>query len=595
MTAAQRITHWIILGVAIIATSSAHADTEITPENSTWPYEHETREERDERMGWWREARFGMFIHWGVYSVPAGIHGGEKINGYGEWIMSKARIPVERYREYAAEFNPVKYDPDAWVRLAKQAGMKYIVITAKHHDGFALYDSRVSEWDIADATPYKKDLLRPLAEACRKHGLKLGFYYSHALDFTNQGGAGNHWDPSQHGDMKTYLRNVAANQAAELLTEYDDLAIWWWDMPVNMDKEKADMLQPLLRLRPGIIVNNRLGGGYRGDTDTPEQNIPGNGYKDRDWETCMTLNHTWGYKSWDDEWKSTETLIHNLIDIASKGGNYLLNVGPTALGEIPQPSVELLKEVGAWMDVNSESIYGTQANPLHGITWGRCTRKVDGDTTTYYLHVFDWPADGTLQVPGLAADKAKVSAKLLANGRKIATSNMDDYVTLSVGNEALDPIATVIALKVSGEHAIVRMPELQDKDGVLTLRPQSVEFHDPTAGGTMVESRGEDKQFNIGGWTAPDSWIDWRIKLNEGGRFTVQTEIAGFGTPRLRVTCGNAAFETKLPKTGAYGEFAPVTLGEIELPAGTTNLALRPVKEGWLPINIRRIMLRPVE
>ena len=267
-----------------MATASAHADTEITQENSTWPYEHETREERDTRMAWWREARFGMFIHWGVYAVPAGIHDGEKINGYGEWIMSKGRIPVDRYREYAAEFNPVKYDPDAWVRLAKKAGMKYIVITAKHHDGFALYDSRVSEWDIADATPYKKDLLKPLAEACRKHGIKLGFYYSHALDFTHTGGAGNHWDPSQHGDMKTYLRNVAANQVAELLTAYDDLAIWWWDMPVNMDKEKADMLQPLLRLRPGIIVNNRLGGGYRGDTDTPEQNIPGTGYRDRDWK-----------------------------------------------------------------------------------------------------------------------------------------------------------------------------------------------------------------------------------------------------------------------------------------------------------------------
>ncbi len=308
----------------------------------------ETKEEKDERMKWWREARFGMFIHWGVYSVPAGTYKDKKIEGIGEWIMLRGKIPIKEYREYAKKFNPVKYDPDEWVKLAKEAGMKYIVITSKHHDGFALFDSKVTDWDIMDATPYGKDLLKPLAEACRKHNIKLGFYYSQAQDWTHPGGAAKrgHWDKAQDGSMDDYIRDIAVPQVKEILGNYGKIAVLWWDTPVKMTSKRAEMLLPLIKLQPGIIINNRLGGGYKGDTDTPEQHIPSTGIQGRDWETCMTMNGTWGFKSYDHNWKSPEILIRNLVDIASKGGNYLLNVGPTSEGLIPEPSIERLKKIG---------------------------------------------------------------------------------------------------------------------------------------------------------------------------------------------------------------------------------------------------------
>ena len=411
----------------------------------------ETPEQRDARMEWWREARFGMFIHWGVYSVPAGTYKGEQIGGIGEWIMHHAKIPVGEYREYARQFNPVKYDPEAWVKMAQDAGMKYIVITSKHHDGFALFDTAASDWNVVDATPYGKDLLKPLADACHKHGMKLGFYYSQAQDWNNPGGAakGGHWDPAQDGDMDQYIENVAVPQVKEILTNYAPLAILWWDTPYDMTEERAAKLFPLTELQPGLITNNRLGGGFQGDTDTPEQHIPDTGIEGRDWEVCMTMNDTWGYKSYDGHWKSTETLIRNLVDITSKGGNYLLNVGPTSEGLIPQPSIDRLKEVGAWMKVNGEAVYGTTASPFSHLPWGRCTKKVDGDSTTLYLHVFDWPADGRLLAPGLKSTVAK--AYLLAKpDTALTTEVVPEGVVVQLPKAAPDPISSTVAIQLAG-------------------------------------------------------------------------------------------------------------------------------------------------
>ena len=416
----------------------------------------ETAEERDARMAWWREARFGMFIHWGVYAVPAGIHRGEKIPGIGEWIMFHGEIPLAEYREYAAQFNPVKYDPDAWVQLAKQAGMKYIVITAKHHDGFALFDTKASDWNVIEATPYGKDLLAPLVEACERHGMRLGFYYSEGNDWYHPGGIvrrKQYWDDEQAGDFDAYLDDVAVPQVRELLSNYGDVAILWWDGPgYTMDEERAGKLMAPLALQPDIITNNRLGGGFQGDTDTPEQRIPATGIEGRDWETCMTMNDTWGYKSYDDNWKSTETLLHNLIDIVSKGGNFLLNVGPTAEGLIPEPSVERLLEVGAWMDVNSEAIHGATASRFPKLPWGRSTTRLREADATLYLHVFDWPTDGRLHVPGLQNDIRNTT--LLDGGEHLSATRQDDGWTLEVPRAAPHPIASVIAVEITGAPTV---------------------------------------------------------------------------------------------------------------------------------------------
>ncbi|HXT11488.1 MAG TPA: alpha-L-fucosidase [Candidatus Angelobacter sp.] len=415
------------------------------------------------RMQWWREARFGMFIHWGVYSVPAGTYHGQQSKHIGEWIMRDFNIPVAEYAAYARQFDPTNFNADEWVKIAKDAGMKYIVITAKHHDGFAMFHTHTDGYNIYDATPWKHDPIKELSEAARKAGLKFGVYYSEAQDWHHPGGAAakrnadknidaqNHWDPAQQGSMDDYINNVAVPQVKELLSNYGPISVLWWDTPVGMTPERVAKFLPLLKLQPAIITNNRLDSKKTtGDYETPEQKIPANGIPGKDWETCMTMNGTWGYKSFDHNWKSTETLLHNLIDIASKGGNYLLNVGPTSQGIIPEPSVERLKQIGAWMKVNGESIYDTTASPFpEQPAWGRCTKRVTKHGATLYLHVFDWPADGKLIVP--AMEGKVVSAKLLANGTTLPMSvNENGELVLTLPSTAPDKISSTIKLEIKG-------------------------------------------------------------------------------------------------------------------------------------------------
>jgi alpha-L-fucosidase len=555
------------------------------------PYADETPAQRDARMAWWRAARFGMFIHWGVYSVPAGTYKGEQIKGIGEWIMNRGKIPMAEYRAFAKEFNPVKFDADEWVRTAKEAGMKYIVITSKHHDGFAMFDSKASDWNIIKASPFGRDPLQELAAACRKYGLKLGFYYSQAQDWNNGGSAaGGKWDPAQEHSMDDYIDKVAVPQVKEILTHYGEFpAVLWWDTSIDMNKDRADKLITLLKVKPGIIHNNRLGGGYKGDTETPEQFIPATGYPGRDWETCMTMNDTWGFKSYDDHWKSTAHLIRNLVDIASKGGNYLLNVGPTSEGLIPAPSVERLKEVGQWMKVNGVAIYDTSASPFKRLPWGRCTKKLTPDGAILYLHVFNWPEDGKLVVSGLK--NITQEAYVLSDPAKqgLAMQSGAEGLILSVPSAAPDPVSSTIVLKVKGALVVEQTGLAQDYDGSLVLPAGEARLH-----GKDIKYMNDGHRDDIAAWTNPADWVSWEFKVTRPGKFDVTAETAALEKASLQVAVGDSQTDGTAAATGDYGKFKVAKLGTLEISAaGKVTLAVRPVKDGWHPVNLKSVRLKP--
>jgi alpha-L-fucosidase len=415
-----------------------------------------------DKMKWWREARFGMFIHWGIYSVPAGVYHGKDIPGIGEWIMNNAKIPVSEYEKYASQFNPKDFNAEEWVKLAKEAGMKYIVITSKHHDGFAMFGSKVSRYNVVEATPFKRDVIDEMAKACKKYDIAFGLYYSQAQDWHVPGGVaiGGHWDKAQDGDMDKYLDSIAVPQVHEILNNYDGIKILWWDTPEGMTPERAAKFKPEMLKHPNLIFNNRLGGGIEGDLETPEQFIPATGIPGKNWESCMTMNDTWGYKVNDHNWKSFKTLIRNLIDIASKGGNYLLNVGPTSMGLIPDASIKRLKEIGTWMKVNSEAIYGTSASPFKKLDWGRCTRKTDGGKEILYLHIFDFPANGSLIVPGLAGEIYK-AYPLSDKNQQLKVTTTDNNPAIDISGVAKDSIATVIVLETTKDIKVYNAPEIK--------------------------------------------------------------------------------------------------------------------------------------
>ncbi|MCC7293831.1 MAG: alpha-L-fucosidase [Phycisphaerales bacterium] len=434
----------------------------------------ETPAEKDQRMAWWREARFGMFIHWGLYAVPAGEWGNRR--DHAEWIRTTAQIPLKQYDQFLAQFNPVKFDADAWVRMAKDAGMRYIVITSKHHDGFALFDSQVSDFDVM-ATPFKRDILKELSEACRKHGLKMCWYHSimdwHHPDYLPR----REWEtdrPAAGADFKKFTEYLHA-QVTELLTNYGPIGVLWFDgeWEATWSHEYGQPLYDLCRkLQPGVIVNNRVDKGrggmagltedakYAGDFGTPEQEVPRTGIPGVDWESCMTMNDHWGYNKNDKNFKSSRELIRLLVDIASKGGNFLLNIGPTAEGEFPAESVERLAAMGRWMKINGDAIYGTTAGPFtEGLPWGRCTAKAMGGDTRLFLHVFDWPADAKLTLGGLGNDM-KGARVLAGNGEPLRTERKESDLVIHLPAQMPDADCTVIALDVVGRPIVYESPKI---------------------------------------------------------------------------------------------------------------------------------------
>lgn len=556
------------------------------------PYANETKEQRDERMAWWREAKFGMFIHWGIYAVPAGDHEGQ---GGAEWIMRQAKIPVERYREYGKDFTAENYDPAAWADLAKKAGMRYVVITSKHHDGFALYPSAVSDWDVVDATPVKRDLLAPLAEEVRKRGLKFGLYYSHSQDWVHPGGAiwryeeGSSWDEAHKGSHDEYLKNIAVPQVKEILTRYQP-AVLWWDTPQHMTPERSKPLVELLKLRPGIIHNDRLGGGYYGDTETPENFIPPAGYPGRDWETCMTMNDNWGFVRDDHDWKSFEQIIGQLVNIVSKGGNYLLNVGPDATGRIPQPSIDLLTKVGEWMDVNGEAVYGTHAGPFNcRLPWGRVSAKTDGNDTVLYLHILDLPQDGQVLLPGLKNEV--LAAEMLAGGQKLKVVASKFGPMVQLPKIEASGVSTTLKLKVKGTPQVESVPVLADSDGVFRLTPMDASL---TGNLVLEQSRGLDR---IGGWEDPAFEASWSVEADRAGSYRVVIHCVTQEEGPVLGVHGVGDFQVKVAASERWKiDFKPVELGTVTLQPGQRfDVKLKPVADGWKPVNVHLVELVPVK
>ncbi|HZW31271.1 MAG TPA: alpha-L-fucosidase [Isosphaeraceae bacterium] len=399
---------------------------------------------QDPRLAWWRAARFGMFIHWGLYAIPAGIWNGQEVPGIGEWIMHRARIPVREYEQLARQFNPTRFNAAEWVSLARRAGQRYIVITAKHHDGFCMFDSQVTTYDIVDATPFGRDPLKELAAECQRQGIRLGFYYSQTQDWHHPDGDGNDWDYDEsRKDFAGYLEHYVKPQVRELLTNYGPISIIWFDTPRRITPAQSQSLVELVHdLQPDCLVCGRVGNQVGDYASTGDNRIPA-AVVEADWETPATINDTWGYKVTDHNWKSPRVLIHSLVDIVSKGGNYLLNVGPTAEGVIPQPSVERLLAVGDWLAVNGEAIYGAGPGPIQGLHWLRTTAKPG----KVYLHVLSWPPDGEVRVPGFT--RAVQRAYLLADpGRaELPTRTHPDALLITVPARAPDPIDTVIVLE----------------------------------------------------------------------------------------------------------------------------------------------------
>ena len=423
--------------------------------------------EKAARLKWFHEAKYGLFIHWGLYAIPAGEWKNKRIPGIGEWIMNRARIPAREYERLAAGFNPVLFNADDWVQLAIDAGMKYIVITAKHHDGFAMYDSKVSTYDIVDATPFKRDVLKELAAACARRGMRLGFYYSQAQDWHDPNGAGNEWDfgPDAKKDFDKYLREKAEPQVRELLTDYGPVALIWFDTPRLMTEARAQRFVDIVRkLQPSTLIDGRLG--MSGDYATTGDNVIPPKVEYDAWETPATINHTWGYKHYDLDWKSPGQITFKLVDIASKGGNYLLNVGPRADGVVPEASQDVLRAVGKWLKVNGEAVYGAGPTPFgdelaeasskgaknvrgEPLFLARTEWRVTTKPGKLYFTFFEEPR-APFELP--AMKNAVKRAYRLADNAPVEMKREGAKIFLNIERPIFDPMATVIVVEIEGDR-----------------------------------------------------------------------------------------------------------------------------------------------
>lgn len=489
----------------------------------------------------WRDLKFGMFIHFGVYSMLAGEWKGEKTKGLGEWIQCVKKILSVEYAKIAETFNPKQWDPHCIASLAEDAGMKYLVITSKHHDGFALFDSKASDYNITNSA-YGKDLLKPLVEACRRHGVMPGFYYSQDLDWHDPDGSGNDWDfDPDKKDFAAYLERKVKPQLTELLTNYGDIGVIWFDTPCTLTCEQSKELAELVHsLQPECIFNSRLGNGFGDFESLGDNQVPGGRFENFA-ETAGTINDTWGYKNIDQDWKTPREIIVQLCELASKGVNYLLNIGPDGLGRVPAETVGCLRKVGQWTKRCGEALYETQANPIPlTFPWGGITTKEN----SIYLLVTQAGAK-EICLGGILSKPR--TARLLGYPEAKVYMDWEDGVLKVVLGETPEPYVPVIELTFSEKPEFnTQLAQLPDGSVILPAYQSELDIRDDEIADIDFDSLPEDKkvefenmkklhgdkrphpssmQIDIGGfiknWKSTENSIYWEFELDNPGEFEV--------------------------------------------------------------------------
>lgn len=579
----------ILLWFLILNFSCGKKQTEVLKED----IEHKQISD-DERMEWWSEARFGMFIHWGIYTKLAGFYNGKAQPNSAEWIMNRGKIPIAEYEKLADDFNPDQFNAKAFVSLAKQAGMKYMVITAKHHDGFSMFNSKASDYNVVDATPFKRDILKELATACQEQGIKFGFYYSQAQDWHHPGGMGNNWDKTiKRVSSDEYVYEKALPEVKQLLTEYGPIAIFWWDTPRKMTKEVVDSLHHITTaLQPKIITNDRLGDDYPGDHKTFERHGPRYQPEAKYWELCQPISGSWGYRSDDDNFKSIPTLIRNLIDQSSKGGNYLLNVSPTHQGALKPEAIERLKAIGTWMGKNNEAIYGTQAGPTTETPeWGRITMKTVNNKGLLYLHVYDWK-DG-VSLPIRLVNNVESCYLLADSSRTFETSTNEEGIKVQLKGEAPDDVASVVVLKLKEmPNALPQKALGQNEDGIVNLPAFRAQYENLQGPGALYNERLDC----VGSWDSETARVYWAFNIDKPGKFELSAGFSGKEDSEISVSFNGKSKNIKIPMSGNTKKFKEINLGRFTVEkAGKYEISFIPVAKKWNPINLKEVKLQPIK
>lgn len=557
----------------------------------------ESMKMRDQRLAWWREARFGCFIHWGVYSGPGGVWNGKSSGTYAEHLMRTQKIPLQEYKDKVVSvFDPEKFDADQWVALIKGAGMKYVIITAKHHDGFAMWPSDVNKYNIRDMTKFKRDPMRELCDACRRNGIRFGFYYSHAFDWEDPNAPGNDWDyQNPGGDRKLfggadwydvhpeivprvqkYVDGKAIPELKELIERYHP-DIFWFDTPQKLPLSlQLRVVQAVREADPDVVINGRAArgldrnfGDYQDTADRPAEIRPTPG----DWECIPTCNESYGYHKLDNNYKSPSHFIRLLAKAAAKGGNMLLNIGPMGDGLIDPKSADILRGIGQWMAVNSQSIYGTERTPLDRQAWGDSTLK----GSILYLHVFNWPTDGRLVVGGLQSDVS--SAWLLSDPAKTpltATHLNDKDILVIVPQKAPDAADSVVVLQTNG--AIKAFP------GRLLANdlPNQLLTFDGEAHGPLQFGDGKTARYYVTWFGGPDDYVAWNIRLNDPADFDVAvkyTTASEDDAGDFKATVAGQTLTCHLAPTSSPTDIQELKLGQVTLLAGEAEIRIQPAGE----------------